>query len=104
MLFHMMYSNLVSATLRVSQLVPSSELGAGSLPRPPRLGALPAVPQHPVGALALLRAVPRAGAVGGAVGAGLEVLRRARARRRRRRRRRGEAGRRHPARAAAQQA
>jgi hypothetical protein len=85
--------------IRASRLVPgSSDLGSGSLPRPPRLGALPAVPRHPVRALALLRAVPRAGAAGGAVAAPLEVLLPAA------RRRRGQAGGRHAACAAAPQA
>ena len=51
----------------------SSDLGAGSLPRPPRLGAIPAVPRHPIRALALLRTVTGAGAAGGAVAAPLEV-------------------------------
>ena len=72
----------------------SSDLGPSSLPRPPRLGALPAVPRHPVRALALFRAVPRARAAGGAVAAPLEVLLLAR-------RLRGQPGGRHAARAAA---
>ena len=41
--------------MRASHIAPSSsDLGTGSLPRPPRLGALPAVPRHPVRALALV--------------------------------------------------
>jgi len=54
--------------------MPGTNLGAGSVPRVPRPGALPAVPRHPVRAQARLRAVPRAGATGGAVAAALEVL------------------------------
>ena len=66
--------SLASGHSGASRLVPGSNLGAGSLPRPPRLGALPAVPEHPVRALAPLAAVPRAAAAGGAVAAPLEVL------------------------------
>ena len=54
-------------------LVLGSDLSSGSLLRPPRLGALPAVPQHPVRALAPLAAVVRAGTAGGAAGALLEA-------------------------------
>jgi hypothetical protein len=50
------------------------DLGVGSLPPAPRLGALPAVPRHPVRALAHHPAVVRAGAAGGTAGAALEVL------------------------------
>ena len=84
---------LDAAVSRARQLVLGSDLGPSSLPRPPRLGALPAVPEHPAGALALLRAVPRARAAGGAVAAPLEVLLHAR-------RLYGQAGGRHAARAA----
>jgi hypothetical protein len=85
---------LDAAVSRARQLVLGSDLGPSSLPRPPRLGALPAVPEHPVRALALLPAVPRARTAGGAVAAALEMLLLAR-------RRLGQAGGRHAARAAA---
>ena len=58
------------------------------------LGALRAVPRNPVRALALLRAVPRAEAAGGAVAAAFEVLLVAR-------RHHGQAPGRHAVRAAA---
>ena len=67
--------------IRALQLVPGSKVGAGSLPRPPRLGALPAVPCHPARAQALLPAVVRVGAVGGAPRAVLAALLPARRRR-----------------------
>ena len=86
-------ADINAAVIRACQLVSGSDLGPGSLPRPPRLGALPAVPQHPVRALALLRAVPRAGPAGGALAAPIEVLLLAR-------RLRGQAGGRYAARAA----
>jgi hypothetical protein len=89
-----MYSHLVCIVLLVAWLVPGSDLSRGSLPRPPRLGALPAMPRHPVRALALLPTVPRTGTAGRAVAAALEVLLLAR-------RLRGQAGGRHAARAAA---
>jgi hypothetical protein len=38
--------------LRASRLVPGSDLDSGSLPRAPRLGALRAMPQHPIRAVA----------------------------------------------------
>ena len=100
MLFKVMCSHHIGLSSAVceSRVIPGSDLGSGSLPHPPRLGALPAVPRHPVRALALLRAVPRARAAGGAVAAPLQVLLRLP------RRRRGQAGRCNAARAAAQQA
>jgi len=60
--------------LRRLHLVPGSDFGSGSLPHPPRLGALPAVSRHPVRPLALLTAIVRAGTAGGAAGAPLEAL------------------------------
>ena len=71
-----------------------SDLGSGSLPRAPRLSALPAVPRHPVRALAHLITIPRAAAAGRALAASPEVRLLAR-------RLRGAAGGRHAARAAA---
>jgi len=88
-----LFAHLVGICIRASLLDPGSDLGASSLPRPPRLGALRAVPRHPIRALALFRAVPRAGATSGAVAAPLEMLLRAR-------RHHGQAGGRHAARAA----
>ena len=85
-----MYLYLVSIVIRAIQLAPGSDPCAGSLLRPPRLGALSALPQHPVRALADLIAVVCAGAAGGAAGALLEA-----------RPRTGQAGGRHAARAAA---
>ena len=94
----MMYAHLRVSSIKHPDSSPArSHLGSGSLPRPPRLGALPAVPRRPVCALALRPAVVRAGAAGGAPAAPLEVPLPAR-------RRRGQSGGRHPARAAAQQA
>ena len=59
-------SHVAGIVIRAFQLVPNrlkgSDLGSGSLPRPPRLGALPAVPRHPVRALALHGTIPRSGA------------------------------------------
>jgi hypothetical protein len=95
MLFQVMWVRIKGASPFAH---PGSGLGSGRLPRPPRLGALPAVPRHPVRELALRRAVPRAGAAGGAVAAPLQVLLPAP------RRHSGQAGGRHAARAAAPQA
>jgi hypothetical protein len=92
-----MHSHQVGSILRASRQVPGSGLGSGSLLRPTRLGALPAVPRHPVRALAVQPAVVRAGGVGGAARAVFKTLPHAR------RRRRHACGR-HPARAAAHQA
>ena len=59
------YAHLGVSVLKLPSSYPgSSDLGAGRLPHPPRLGALPAVPR-PVRALALLPAVVRAGATAG---------------------------------------
>jgi len=90
----MPYSHVVCIVLLVSWRVPGSYLGAGRLPHQPRLGALPAVPRHPIGALAHLITVPRAAPAGGALAAALEVFLLAC-------RLRGAAGGRHAARAAA---
>jgi len=89
-----MYSHLRGTGAHASRFVTGSYLGPGSLPCPPRLGALPAVPRHPVRALAHLITVPRAAAAGGALAAALEMLLLAR-------RLRGAAGGRHATRAAA---
>ena len=69
-----LYSHTASIVVRALQLVPSSDFCAGSLPRPPRLGALPAVPRHPVRALAVFPTVVRTGVIGGAARAVLEAL------------------------------
>ena len=70
----MMYGHLRVSPIKHPGSTPArSHLGSGSPPRPPHLGALPAVSRHPVGALALRPAVVRAGAARGAPAAPLEV-------------------------------